>query len=308
MGLYFRGNLGKDHDEGRAVRRFAILIFCATICAAGIVTSVHAAGPLGGMSVDTAFRAGILFGSQMVKATERSEFQTPQFRTEINPRLPVISGMVELTPVRMLSVRAVGSTSVLETGMTLLQTRGDALGGSAWDVKPGFRSYEAALLLNLCSGGGYRFSALGGYRQENWAYPGNPAGTQPVGSELRDQYSSAIPFVGLQTSMFFPWWKARFEVLGSWFVNKKLYTSIRDGNDISYTGYFNEGGIVEAQMEGTAQLTSLLRLGLYGRYSFQDLYGLVSAPSQIAGAVATKYRMFMGENLAILGLNFNVAF
>jgi hypothetical protein len=289
------------------VRRFALLVICVAVCAAGN-TSLLAAGPSGGITVDTAFRAGILFGRQMVRPTEPAAFPNSQFRTEISPRLPLVSGMFELSPIRLLSARAAGSSSFLETDMNLQQARGDALAASTWNVSPSFRSYEAALLLHLHSAGAYRFSVVGGYRQEDWAYPGAPGGTQPAGSELRDEYSSGIPFVGLQTSMFFPWWKARFEILGSWFANKKLYTAINDGNNISYTGYLNEGGLVDVQMDGSGQLTSLLRMGLFARYSYQGLNGLVSGPSQTAGAVASKYRMFMDESFAVLGLNFNVAF
>ncbi|MEW6349353.1 MAG: hypothetical protein AB1646_09850 [Thermodesulfobacteriota bacterium] len=289
------------------MRTFVVTATLGLVLVVGMLTSLHAAGCSGGIIVDTAFRAGILFGHQRVRQTNPPEAVTDGFRTEVSPRLPVISGMFELSPLSMLSARAAGATSVFETDMSLRQTRGDSLGGSMWNVNPNFRSYEGAVLVHICAAGAYRFSAVGGYRQEDWNYPGSATGIQPAGSELRDQYRSEIPFFGLQTTMFFPWWKARVEVLGSPWVSKRLFTSIKDGNNIDYTGYLNEGGLIEVQVDGSAQLTSLLRCGLYGRYSYQDLNGLVSGPS-LDGTFRQKYKMYMGESFAILGLNFNVAF
>ncbi len=287
--------------------RFVLAATLGAVFVLGILTSLHAGGSSGGIVVDTAFRAGILFGHQKVRQTNPPESSTDIFRTEVSPRMPVLSGMLELSPLSMLSARAAGAASVFETDMTLHQARGDSLGGSMWNVNPNFRSYEGAVLVHLCSAGAYRFSVVGGYRQENWKYPGSGTGIQPAGSELRDEYRSGIPFFGLQTSMFFPWWKARFEVLGSPWVNKRLLTSIKDGNNIEFTGHLNEGGLIEIQLDGSAQLTSLLRCGLYGRYTYQDLNGLVSGPS-LDGTSSLKYKMYMGESFAILGLNLNVAF
>jgi hypothetical protein len=116
-------------------------------------------------------------------------------------------------------------------------------------VKPDFSSWEAAGLYHLWSGGGYRFSFTAGYRQQTWDYQGSPSsGAQD--SPLHDSFSSRIPFIGMQTAMFFPSWKARFEVLPP-FMNMSVSNAIQQGVFLSIRGQPLPGGLIELQMVGT---------------------------------------------------------
>jgi hypothetical protein len=172
---------------------------------------------------------------------------------------------------------------------------------------PGFKHWEAAGLIHLWNGGGYRFSIVGGYRKEYWAFEGTPSADQPANSSSSDRITSEIPFIALQTAMFFPWWKARFEVLGSPFMSKRIATEFRSGTTfkVNYDGVVDHGGLIEVELEGTASITSRIRLGAYARYSFQELYG-ESTRSSPTGF--SRHELFAGENVAITGLNLTLAF
>lgn len=258
-----------------------------------------------GVRVDTSLRLGMLFGWQVYRYNNLPGADLDRFRMEFGPRLPILSGMCELTPVPAISGRLAGSISVLETDMTIFHAMADPQ-PTVWDVKPDFGYWEAAGLYHLWQGGGYRFSLVAGYRQEYWRYRGEPAGNQPAGSSLRDRFTSHIPFLAMQTSMMFPWWKARFEILTSPFMNKNVSATVRDGTTlVEYAGNADSGGLIELEVEGTANLSSRVRMGLYCRYSYQELYGeytradVVESPSR---------RLFVGENLAIVGLNTTILF
>jgi hypothetical protein len=258
-----------------------------------------------GMRVDTSLRLGMLFGRQLFQYNNLPEAEFERFRMEFGPRLPILSGMCELTPVPSISGRLAGSISVLETDMTVFQAMVDPE-PTLWDVKPEFGYWEVAGLYHLWQGGGYRFSLVAGYRQEYWRYRGEPAGGQVPGSSLRDRFTSYIPFLAMQTSMWFPWWKTRFEILASPFVSQNVSAIVQDGAMlVEYAGNADSGGLIELEVEGTANLTSRVRLGLYGRYSYQELYGeytradVVESPSR---------RLYIYENLAAVGLNMTLLF
>jgi hypothetical protein len=175
-----------------------------------------------------------------------------------------------------------------------------------WDVVPDFTSWEAAGLYHLWSGYGYRFSVVGGYRQESWTFLGTPSDSTDVSLSLHDRFTSHIPFLALQTAMFYPWWKARFEVLGSPFMSKKVTATVRNGGTlVDFKGWADRGGLIEFSMEGTCALTSVLRLGLYGRYSYQELYGWVT---KRIGGQSGEYKLGFNENTGVVGTNLTLLF
>jgi hypothetical protein len=258
-----------------------------------------------GVRVDTSLRLGLLFGRQLVRYSDLPGAEFERFRMEFGPRLPILSGMCELTPVPSISARLAGSLSVMETDMTVFHAMADPE-PSLWDVRPDFGCWEAAGLYHLWNGGGYRFSLVGGYRQEYWHYRGEPSGAQPSGSSLRDRFTSHIPFLAMQTAVMYPWWKARFEILASPFMSKKVSAIVQDGpNVVEYEGDADSGGLIELEVEGTASLSSRIRLGLYCRYSYHEVYGeytradLVESPAR---------RLYVGEDFAIIGLNMTLLF
>jgi hypothetical protein len=260
--------------------------------------------------VDTSLRAGYLFGWQMTQLKEGPETfeggHLSRFRTEFNPRLPVLSGDFEWSPIPELSGRLAGAISVLEKDIRYVHARSDNAASSEWDVAPDYRQWEAAGLLHLWTGMGYRFSIVGGYRQEYWLYLGTPANSEPDNSYLRDKINAHIPFIAVQTAMFFPWWKARFEVLGSPFMSKKIDTQIlKGGNLVRYNGTADSGGLVEFTVEGTAAVTSQLRIGLYSRYTYQELGGEMV---KMSGGSASDHKLNFAEQMFIVCANFTVLF
>ncbi len=103
---------------------------------------------------------------------------------------------------------------------------------------------------------------------------------EPTGSSqgsLKDEYTSSIPFIGMQTSMLFPWWKARFEVLGSPFMSKRVINNfsgtLNDANAYraSTDGSATKGGLIELQMEGSVGLSPSLFVGANASYTFQTI-------------------------------------
>ena len=175
-------------------------------------------------------------------------------------------------------------------------------------MKPDFSSWEAAGLYHLWSGGGYRFSLTAGYRQDTWDYQGTPSNGTPD-SPLHDSFSAHIPFIGLQTAMFFPSWKARFEVLGSPFMNVGVSNALQQGAfALQFDGNLYRGGLVELQMAGDVNLTPSVLVGLYGRYAYQELYGSLSGTGEAAGLGPSPYSVFLGQSFGTLGLDVTVIF
>lgn len=262
------------------------------------------------LGVDTSLRAGYLVGWQMTQLKEGPEtFQAdnlPRFRTEFYPRLPVLSGDFEWSPIPELSGRLAGALSVLEKGFTYVHARSDVASGSEWDVAPDYRQWEAAGLLNLWAGGGYRFSIVGGYRQEFWLYLGTPTYSEADNSYFRDKINAHIPFFAMQTAMFFPWWKARFEVLASPFMSKKIDTQIlKDSRMVRYNGTADNGGLVELTVEGTAAITPQLRVGLYSRYTYQELRGEIV---KVTSDRTSDHKLNFDEQMFIVCANITVLF
>jgi hypothetical protein len=108
--------------------------------------------------------------------------------------------------------------------------------------------------------------------------------------------------------MFFPWWKARFEVLGSCFMRKKISHTARDqGYFQQLDGSWNKGGFIEIQTDGTVSLTPRVRLGIFFRYTYEELQGEAFAITNIAGANPS-YDFYTAKSMGSFGLNLSYVF
>ncbi len=214
------------------------------------------------MGVDSSLRLELLVGSQSVGEASAPVNQLDRFKFIMCPSMPVLSGTVELSPVPWASGRLAGSLSIMEPSRELYLSVGDATGplSGRWNVRPHYSSWEAAGLFHFWNAGGYRFSGTAGYRGSSWNYYGQNSTDAPN----RDVFESRIPFIGLQTAMNFPLWKARFEVLGSPFMSQVVRNTLRQ--DASNSGQFHlksdRGGMIEFQMEGTVGLCANILCGL----------------------------------------------
>ena len=289
------------------------------------------------IAVDSSFRIEYLIGRQTLgrefldsnhghnfdPTLHRDPDPIDRLHIDFGPSLPILEGMVEVTPFRSVSGRLVGSLSVLESSGWFTLVGGPApadivlfvptLLGSAElanVIKPTFRSWEAAGLYHLSNEGGYRYSIVAGYRQESWTY--RVDGNQDDNSYLRDEFVSQSPFLGLQTAMFFPWWKARFEVLGSPFMTKKISHTARDsGHYQQLDGTWNKGGFIEFQTEGTVNITPSTWLGLFVRYTYEELRGEAKGTrrSPFTGVHETfPSDFFTLKSMASFGFNFSYVF
>jgi hypothetical protein len=288
--------------------------------------------------VDSSFRIEYLIGRQTLGREFTSSDQghylldsTPQhpdpidrLNIQFGASLPVLEGVVEASAFPSVSGRLVGSMSVLESikGFTLVSGPASVQFQDIYKtvffyseelstvIKPTFRSWEAAGLYHLSNEGGYRYSIVAGYRQESWTY--RIDGNQDDNSYLRDEFVSQSPFLGLQTAMFFPWWKARFEVLGSPFMTKKISHTARDsGNYQQLDGTWNKGGFIEFQTEGTVNITPSIWLGLFARYTYEELRGEAKGTrrSPFTGVHETfPYDFYTLKSMASFGFNFSYVF
>jgi hypothetical protein len=311
VALYYRCDPISMYLGVRNLRRFFHISCAALLLLTLAAPSLQAQVLPLGIQLDSDVRVGFLFGSQALRQVENTAANV-RYKADLDPRMPVFEVMAELSPMSRVSARFAGLISSWETSMT--QTRNAAFPGAGtvfeWSVQPEFKYWEVAGLFHLVAGGGYRFSAVGGYRREFWDYagdPSGPSGSPTAGSFLRDRFDSSIPFIGLQTSMAFPWWKARFEILGSPFMFRDITVLANDGaNTVEYRGRLDNGGLIELSFEGTAQVASSCRLGLYCRYRYQELYGELTGTN--SNAALRRFDAYMGENLAVFGLNANLFF
>lgn len=290
--------------SSRALKAVAVLFIVA-----GVASPVGAEAPPWNIQVDSSFRAEYLFGHQVLRQVEPQVFGVDRFVANYDPRVPILSGTIEITPIPAISGRLAGSISVLERpGAQVRTITGSVFPGGRWDVKPDFSSWEAAGLFHLWSGGGYRFSLTAGYRQQTWDYQGTASNGTPD-SPLHDSFSSHIPFIGMQTAMFFPWWKARFEVLGSPFMNVGVSNALQQGGfALQFDGNLYRGGLVEFQMAGDVSLTPTVLVGLSGRYAYQELYGSLAGTGAAAGLGPNPLSVFLGQSFGAVGLDVTVIF
>lgn len=282
-----------------------ILVTCASSCYAEDYP---------GIRIDSSFRVEYLFGrlnNRLSDPTNPVYQVIPDFlplRLDLLSRMAVLTGFVEISPYPVISGRLVGSVSVAEGTFpvrrlidvtAIINQTGN---WARWEVKPDLDTWEVAGLYHLWNAAGYRFSFTAGYRSERWLFHGEPT-VAGIGT-LRDEYSSSIPFIGLQTSMLFPWWKARFEVLGSPFMNRKATI---DNGAFRAQGNGTNGGLLEFQMEGSVGLTPSLFLGINACYSYQELYGNSTASFRDLGGNTT-FTLYTTADLLRIGFDINVLF
>ena len=126
---------------------------------------------------------------------------------------------------------------------------------------------------------------------------------------LKDKYVSYIPFLGLQTAMMFPWWKARFEVLGSPFMSENSLVSMsNDSTQVEQRIHSNSGGLVEFQLEGTVNFRSNFWFGLYGRYHYQEMYGNSTGSTNPPAAWNYADRFYTHQSYGTFGINLTAAY
>jgi hypothetical protein len=260
------------------------------------------------MAVDADAGFGYLFGWQQVWADVIPGPSTikHEYKSEYSPSQPMFGGKIELTPIPLLSFRTGGSVS-LSRNRTVY---GRELGTISlpWEVASEIKTWEAAGLINLWRGAGYRFSLVGGYREQYWDYSGDPVGDGAIPGAMNDEINNYAPFMGLQTAMFFPLWKARFEVSGSPFMLQKVNNNVWQGSEFQdYRAQLDEGGLIEFDFEGSTILYSMLRLALYGHYSYMELTGDASLNgSRVSNNPDFKFNSV--QSAAEFGLKFNVNF
>jgi len=272
------------------------------------------------IAVDSSFRVEFLFGAQAVRDAGREGTTAAGaghdlFQNDWYFRLPVLTGTVEVSPLTFLSGRLAGLTSVLERAGQVNRSS-DAFDSTLQmpteplqllNAKPSFSGWEAAGLYHLWNDGGYRFSVTAGYRQDFWHLEGKGVGASSANSSSRDDISSYGPFLGLQTAVFFPWWKARFEVLGSSLMTKKISGSLTQPDVLTeYAGRANRGGLLEVQIEGTMYVTRCLFAGLHGRYTFQESHGEFIRTN--SNGVINALDIYMNDSSFMVGLDFTLAF
>ena len=185
---------------------------------------------------------------------------------------------------------------------------GDELSAS---IKPQFWLWEVAGLYNLSYEDVYRYSLVAGYRQESWSY--QPSNDDATNSYLRDDFTSQIPFIGLQTVMNSPAWKARFEVLGSPFMTKKVAHTARDqGYYMQLDGSLTQGGFIEFQMDGNINVTPNGLMGVYAQYSYEQLKGELTGTSKDGRDndcyLTTSYNFYTLKSIWTLGLSGSILF
>lgn len=283
-----------------SVSLFAILILTAS------ASAIQAQDVPFGM-VDSSFRMEFLFGRQSHKLSDDKSGTFSRFGADFDPRVALLSGTVEVSPFPLISGRFAGGISVFErSGSVNRNNQFDPNNVVArWSVEPDVGYWELAGLYHLWNGGGYRFSCTAGYRREVWKYHGESVGSIS-NAQLRDEFASQVPFLGLQTAMFFPNWRARFEVLGSAFMNEKVSSRLQLGSFFTnIQGTINQGGLLEFQMEGNVAVTQYVWCGLHARYTYQELRGEVTADT---GAIQTSLDLATSDNYLTVGLDLTVVF
>ena len=234
----------------------------------------------------------------------------------------VLDGMLEITPVPAFSGRLRANVSVA-AGQRDITISGPTQSGYTFynqiplfpqftnGVQPSFWSWEAAGQYNLSYEGGYRFALVGGYRYEYQSYLSSSGSGQP--GYLGSYFRSSIPFIGLQTAMVSPTWKARCEVLGSAFMKKNLSVGARDyyNSFLNVDGSMTNGGFIELQVEGNVPVTPNAWLGVYSQFSYEGLKGEVNGTSLDGGGgpyFTAPYAYDCSKFFWFLGLNCNVQF
>jgi hypothetical protein len=226
-------------------------------------------------------------------------------RLELDPSMPVFEGVCEFSPTGMFSARLCGTLGGRGAGLSATRPLGASDVGT-WKVSPDVKWWEAAGLFHIWKGGGYRYSLVAGYRQEVWTYRGDGE-DMSTASSYREEFTSYVPFIAMQTAIAYPWWKARFEVLGSPFMSKRVLSQLYDGTTetTSFEGWADNGGMIELLTEGTVAVSSRMRMGVYAKYTFVELDGEATID---LGSGAEPQQLYVGENFGTFGLNLSMVF
>jgi len=259
------------------------------------------------LGLDSSLRLEYLFGNQLLRSVDRANDPVDQFRIEYNPRLPVLALAAELSPLPLFSGRFAGALSVLESNTSTNRPLSSTSAPSDWSVHPDYGSWELAGLFHLSSGGGYRFSVTAGYRTSEWQYTADSG--RGSGYGVKDKFSSYIPFMGLQTAMFFPWWKARFEMIGSPFMTRRSTVSMwQNGTFLEQRVEADKGGLIELIAEGTVGVRPGIWAGLLMRYHYEELYGHSSGGTTQRAALNNAKEFYSQESFVSLGLNLSIVY
>jgi hypothetical protein len=109
--------------------------------------------------------------------------------------------------------------------------------------------------------------------------------------------------------MNFPFWKARFEVLGSWFMTKTIEQTISQNQATeTLNGTGDNGGVIAFRMEGATQIRPNMTVGLHARYSYQEFIGKSLMTTGVAGAAISPFKLYYNENVLAIGVDVGVAF
>ena len=153
-----------------------------------LAVPAHAQGLPRGLKFDSSWRAGFLFGSQTLKFKDKPEAGSDGYKVDFGPKVALLSGMIEVTPIPRASGRVVGAVTVFEGGSSFFQQPADRAPGSTtrdvWDVVSDFGSWEAAGLFHMWAGPAYRFSFVAGYRNEIWKHVGEAFNRQSEDQDL----------------------------------------------------------------------------------------------------------------------------
>lgn len=263
------------------------------------------------VGIDSSGRVAYVFAHQALRYMDEERPPYDKWKTDFNPHTPVLSGVVEVSPASWFSGRLAGSFSVLafEEGITRATGLPEAtnLETYEWRSHPYYRDWEAAGLYHLYGGGGYRFSVTAGARHETWIFRGIMRDEDA--SMLRDELTTYFPFIGLQTSMYMPWWKARFEVIASPYARTQVIHQMRRGEFfLDHDGFGKKGGYLEFRAEGSMHVNSRMLLGVYAAYRYHELYGTVAVKSNAIGFDASSYDFYMEQSVMSIGLNATLVF
>jgi len=301
----------------RAIR--GLVALTAVVFSLAFVPQVSQAQALpAGLVVDSSFQIDFLFGQQTFGRQTRTGPEDisgilvgdilENLRLDLTTRLPVAEGMVELGSYRSLSVRLRGAGTFLESDSWTTVGKGPdtALEFTA-RLRPEMRAWEAAGLYHVSWGGPYRFSLVGGYREEYWKFLRQESG---FGGEAMDyRHTSRAPLIGLQTSMSFPWWKAKMEVIGSPFMTKLVYFYAKNPNHFMHVdGTWRDGGLLEVALDGSVFVSPSVTLGLSFRYCHEELRGEVRGERSYTRDEVWPYDYYSVQNLAYVGFIAGVIF
>jgi hypothetical protein len=265
-------------------------------------------------TIDTSMRAEFLFGHQKFlyerhNVNDLGNIQ--KFRYTFDPKLALLTGKVEISPSAMISGRLGGSISVFEKSHDSERTWSGpefaVPGAGSFSTKPDFWSWDVAGLLHLWNQDNYRFGISAGFRKDKWTYISDVIGLglgvdRPL--SITDEFTSNIPYLGLQTSMRFPWWKARFEFIGSPFMSRDVRSSA-NGFFSEFRGRPTSGGLLEFQVEGQAGIRPNLYVGINFTYSSLELYG--TSVGRTTG-VTGDYGIYTNDSLFKIGFDVDYAF